>query len=194
MRPHRLEPLLYFPVLIIGGMMTLGGLAWLYEKTRKRIEHPRLGTLTYYGDHWQALVPRAPGKLSVRWEIPGNRKGPDQDDLARFEALWARLDTVLDSVRPQALIDLEDCFDAVTGTRDEADLQAVLERAASGASGGLEQDWTLAGLGIYRGAGGQRYWTLEFDVTWDPEHQRMAYLDMDGSFVLYDLSCAVVDL
>jgi hypothetical protein len=193
MQPPRLDPLLYFPAIIIGGMLTLSGLAWLYEKTRKKIVHPRWGTLTYYGDHWVALVPyNNPSGSSVRWEVPGDRKGPDAEALERFEAMWARLPGLLDQIRPHAMVELEDCHDAVAGTRDEPGTRAVIERASS--PGGLDKDWVLCGLAIYRGERGQSYWSLEFEVSWDPEHQRMAYLDMDGNFVLYDLSCTVVDL
>jgi hypothetical protein len=129
----------------------------------------------------------------VRWEIPGSRQGPNEQELERFEALWARLPQLLDLIRPHAAVELEDCHDAVAGTRDEVLTRALMERVAQDRTS-LDQDWVLCGVGIHEGERGKRYWTLEFDVTWDIEHQRMAYLDMEGGFVLYDLSCAVVEL
>ncbi len=193
MRTRRPEALLYFPAVIIGGMVTLGGLAWLYERTRKKIEHPRLGTLTFYGDHWEALIPHIPGKLSVCWEVPGGRNGPDASELERFEAFWKRLPGILEQIRPRALEDLENCHDAAVGTRDEIQTRAILERVAAQAST-FEQDWTLWTVAIHQGRHGERFWALEFEVSWDLEHKRTAYLEPDGKLIRYDLSCVVVDL
>jgi hypothetical protein len=194
MHQQRPEALLYFPVLIIGGMVTLGGLAWLYEKTRKKITHPRLGTMTFYGDNWAAMVAHySPGQPTVRVEIPGTRGGPNDEDLASFEALWARMPQVVDSVRPYAIEDLEDAHDAVLGTKDEALTRAIVERIA-GQPRLLDADWVLSGVGLHAGRQGSRHWCLEFAVSWDAEHQRSAYLDPDGGLLRYDLSCTVVDL
>jgi hypothetical protein len=194
MRLRRPEALLYFPVLIIGGMITLGGLAWLYEKTRKKIVHPRFGNMIYYGESWTAVVPHyIPGRPAVRVEIPGTRKGPNEEELERFEALWQRMEELVQSVRPHALEDLEDAHDAVLGTRDEALTKSIAERTA-GNPMQLDADWTLSAVSMYSGSRGKRYWCLEFEVSWDEEHQRTAYLDLDGQFLRYELSCAVVDL
>lgn len=188
--PLRLDALLYFPVLIVGGMCTLGGLAWLYEKTRKKIVHPRLGTMTRYDNGWVALLPHyTRGERSVRVELPGGKSGPDPEPLERFEALWSDVAQAVARVRPYALQALED-----DGNADEnAEIQALMERSAGDLTR-LDEDWILSGVSLYQGERGRQYWYLEFDVSWDVEHQRAAYLDLDGCFLRYDLSCSVVDL
>ena len=193
MRARRPEALLYFPAIIIGGMLTLGSLVWVYDKTRKRITHPKLGTLTFYGDHWEAMVPNyRAGKPAVRVAIPGTRKGPGEEELARFDALWARISELVETIRPHALRDLEDNHDSLMGTRDEALTAGIVERVA-GNSAALDEDWVLSAVAVHQGRR-DRFWALEFGVSWDEEHHRTAYLDGDGQVVGYDASCVVVDL
>ncbi len=193
MRPLRTEALLYFPAIIIGGMCTLGGLAWIYEKTRKKFVHPRLGPMTYYGDGWVVLLSRDGSAQPVRVELPGDRKTPSESDIVAFEALWARIDEVVEAIRPRAVEDLEDAHDAVIGTSEEADLKAAVERAAEGAAT-FAEDWVLSGIHQHKGREGQTFWCLIFEVSWDLEHQRVAYLEPDGRLRHYDLSCTVVNL
>ena len=58
-----------WPIFLFVLLAVLGGLVWLYDKTRKRIVHPKLGTLTFYGDHWEAMVLHyKPGKPAVVYE------------------------------------------------------------------------------------------------------------------------------
>ena len=193
MRARRPEALLYFPALIIGGALTLGGLVWLYDKTRKRIVHPKLGTLTFYGDHWEAMVPHyRPGKSAVRVEIPGTKTGPGQEELERFDTLWTRIAELVEGVRPHALRDLEDNHDAVIGTRNEGLTVKIVERVAANPTA-LDDDWVLTAVSVYPGRR-DRFWALEFGVNWDEEHGRTAYLNGEGQVVVYDASCVVVDL
>lgn len=194
LRILRPEALLYFPAMIIGGMCALGGLAWLYERTRKKVEHPRLGRLTFYGDHWVGTVPHYLAQNPpVRIEVPGTRKGPDEQDLERLEALWPKLGALICEIRPHAVEDLEDAHDAVQGTDLGELTRDVIERVATDPAQ-LDSDWTLSAVALQTGLRGQRHWCLEFEVSWDAEHQRSAYLDLDGRFLRYEMSCAVVDL
>ena len=176
-------------------MCALGGMAWVYEKTRRKIEHPVYGTLTFYGDHWAGLIPHfAPGESAVLFELPGDKKGPDPNALERFAALWARIPEVLEQVRPHAVEDLENAHDAVMGTREEASTREVVERIAADPNA-FTKDWQLSSVCLRPSEGHQgRHWSLDFEVSWDPEHQRIAYLDLDGRLLRYDLSCAVVEL
>lgn len=194
MRPFRTEALLYFPAIIIGGMCALGGLVWVYEKTRKKVQHPRLGTMTFYDDGWVTTLQRDGGKgRPVRVELPGDRKHPQEDEVLRFEALWARIDEVVEALRPHAIEELEDAHDAVIGSSDEAPAKAALERAAKGGTE-FAQDWVLSAINQHEGRSGQPFWCLVFEVSWDEEHQRAAYLEADGAFRHYDLSSTVVNL
>lgn len=171
----------------------LGGLVWIYDKTRKRISHPRLGTLTYFGDHWEASVPHyRPGKPAVRVAIPGTAKGPDEQESERFEALWGRIPDLIETIRPHALRDLEDNHDSVIGTRDEGLTAGIVERVAANPRT-LDEDWVLSAVAVHQGRR-DRFWAVEFQVSWDEEHQRTAYLDENGQVVCYDASCVVVDL
>jgi hypothetical protein len=191
---RRPEAWLYFPAVIIGGMCLLGGMAWAYEKTRRKIEHPVYGTLTFYGDHWAGLAPPlAPGSPSVRFEIPGGKKGPEEGAVERFTAFWSRMPEVVELVRPHAVVDLENAHDAVAGTRDETLTKDIIERISADPAS-FDKDWTLSAVALRPGLRGGQHWTLEFEVGWDAEHQRAAYLDLDGRFLRYELSCAMVDL
>ena len=58
----------------------------------------------------------------------------------------------------------------------------------------LDQDWKLGAVRIYEGQQGGRYWSLEFETSWDEEHQRTAYYDLEGKLLRYDLSVTVIDL
>jgi hypothetical protein len=175
-------------------MCLLGGLAWLYEKTRKRIQDPRFGTLIYYGESWMGLVPHyEASEPAVRFEVPGTRKGPEEGALERFAELWAGMPQLVESLRGPAIEDLEDAHDALVGTSDEALTRAVIERVA-GQPKELSGDWKLACVALRTGLRGGRHWCLDFDVSWDGEHQRTAYLDLDRRLLRYDASCVVVDL
>lgn len=193
MRTRRAEALLYFPAIIIGGMLTLGGLVWIYDKTRKRIVHPRLGTLTFFGDHWEGSTPHyRSGKPAVRVEIGGSRKGPSEEETERFEALWKRINELVEEIRPHALRDLEDNHDSLVGTRDEELTAGIVERVAANPLA-FDDDWVLSAVAVHQGRE-ERFWALEFQVSWDAEHQRTAYVDGSGKVVGYDASCVVVDL
>ena len=194
MNSRRMDPLFYFPAVIIGGMVTLGGLAWIYEKTRRKIEHPKWGTLVLDGDQWRFLVPHyRQGEPAVTVEIPGSRKAPDSEDLDRFEKLWPRVSDMVEAARDRAIEDLQDAYDAVLGEPFEAELRPIVERVAADPKA-LDNDWKLAAMRVYHGLRGDRYWNLEFEPSWDEEHQRTAYFDLEGNFLRYDLSVTVVDL
>ncbi len=189
----KMHPIFFLPLLIIGGMCLLSGLAWLYEKTRKKIDCVGLGTVTYSGENWSGLIPHfQTGEPAVRFEIPGGKSGPNPTDVDRLLQFWQTVSQQLDLIRPLAMVELEDCFDNVSGTRDEAPLAEILERTATD-SKALDRDWSLCQVGLYEGSTRERYWALDFEVTWDVEHTRCAYLDLGGGLLGYDLSCVVVE-
>lgn len=194
MKNCRLDALLYFPAVIIAGMVTLGSLAWVYEKTRRKIVHPKWGTLTLEGDHWRFLVPHyRVGEPAVTVELSGDKTAPDGEELERFEALWGRVGELVEKARPLAIEDLQDAYDAVLGESFEAQLRPIVERVAADPLA-LDVDWKLTSISLYQGKGARRFWNLEFEPSWDEEHQRSAYFDLEGNFLLYDLSVTVVDL
>ena len=63
--------------------------------------------------------------------------------------------------------------------------------------GNLEGHWLLSEIALKDmqtdpGSEVPRWcWNLEFEVSWDPEHGRTAYLDLDRELLYYDLSCVV---
>lgn len=194
MKIRRLDPLLYFPAVIMTGMVALGGLAWVYEKTRRKFVHPRWGTLTLEGDRWRFMVPHyRAGEPAVTVELLGGKTAPDEEEIERFEALWGRVADLVEKVRPLAIEDLHDAYDAVLGDSFETQLRPIVERVAADPSA-LDADWKLASIRVYQGSKGQKFWSLEFEPSWDEEHQRSAYFDLEDNVVLYDLSVAVVDL
>ncbi len=193
MQLRRLEAMLYFPAVIIGGMMTLGSLAWLYEKTRRKIQHPRWGVLTHDGDHWRFLVPHyRAGEPAVSVEIPGTRKEPDVADLEHFSKLWDKISEFVEQARSRAIEDLQDTYDAVLGEPFEATLRPIVELVAADPQS-LDAHWKLSSVSIHQGRDSQRYWNLEFEPSWDEEHQRSAYFDLTGKLLSYDLSVTVID-
>ena len=194
MQLRRVDALLYFPAVIIGGMITLGGLAWVYEKTRRKVQHPKWGTLVLDGDQWRFLVPHfLEAEPAVTVEIPGGRKEPHAEDLERFEKVWPRMPEMVEAARVRAIEDLQDAYDAVLGESLEAELRPIVERVAADPKA-LDQDWKLGAVRIYEGQQGGRYWSLEFETSWDEEHQRTAYYDLEGKLLRYDLSVTVIDL
>lgn len=190
MRLSRTEALLYFPALIIGGMCSLIGLAWVYEKTRKKIQHPKLGAMTYYDNGWVVFVAHYnPKEGRVRVEIPGSKAGPEEPLVDNFERFWERIQETVATVRPHAIASLEDDYDAT----DDPLIQAILERTSQSHEH-LDQDWQLSQVSLIQGRDQKYYWYLEFQVSWDEEHQRAAYLDLEGHFLRYEMSCSVVEL
>ena len=194
MQNRRLEAILYFPAVIIGGMVTLGGLAWLYEKTRKKVQHPRWGLLTLDGANWRFLVPHyRPEESAISVEIPGTSKEPHAEALEQFTKLWDDISEIVELARPHAIEDLQDAYDAVLGEPLEATLRPIVELVASDPKA-LDTHWKLSSISVHQGQNEQQYWNLEFEPSWDEEHQRSAYFDMKGKFLRYDLSVTVIDL
>lgn len=188
-----MQPIFFLPVLIVGGMCLLGAMAWVYEKTRRKMICPGLGTVTYTGNGWSGLLPHFQAdQAAVRFEIPGKKTGPDPLDVDRFLQFWPKVPQQLDLIRPLATVELEDCYDSVSGTREEASLGEILERTATDPKA-FDKDWALCQVGLYEGSTQDRYWALDFEVSWDAEHTRCAYLDLDGHLLGYDLSCVVVE-
>ena len=194
MQLRRLEAILYFPAVIIGGMITLGSLTWLYEKTRRKFQHPRWGLLTLDGEHWRFLVPHyRAGEPAVSVEIPGTRKEPNAADLELFNKLWDEVSEFVERARPHAIEDLQDSYDSVLGEPLEAELRPIVEQIAADPKS-LDTHWKLSSISIHQGRDHQRYWNLEFEPSWDEEHQRSAYFDLTGKLHRYDLSVTVIDL
>lgn len=187
---------LLVPLYIVGGgfglLMTACAAAWVYEKTRRRLEHPVLGCLTHRGDSWTGLRHYRKNEAAIRFELPGDKNGPDQKAVERFELLWASLEESLSTVRPHAIAEYEqikECY-------EESEHRALVDEisAALQSSGpAFDKYWSLAEVGLREEPKGKLYWQLDFEVAWDIEHSRAAYLDLDGQVLTYNLSCAVVD-
>lgn len=183
------------PLIVVGGgfglLLTACGIAWVYEKTRKKIEHPSLGTLTFQGDSWIGLRAHfRQGQPAIRFELPGDKDGPEFQSVDRFEQLWASLEKTLAKIRPAALEEFDEIKDCCDDP-DHLELVADIEKHRLDNPEEFDKHWILSEIGLL--AGSRPYWDLEFEVAWDIEHSRSACLDLDGRLLIYTLSCALGD-
>ena len=181
---------LWVPLSLFGGglllLLSLGALAWLYEKTRRRIHHDQLGDLTAYGHDWTGLrVHIHSGEPALRFRLPGDKQGPSPATVAQFEQLWSHLEDILERIRPAAWSEYEqirECLDSPEDRKLVGEIDSDFSR-----------HWWLREIALLRGSQKRLYWSLDFEVAWDPEHSRTAYLDLEEKLLHYDLSCAVID-
>ena len=163
------------------GLLCLG--AVVYERARKKIAHPELGSLTYEWGTW--VGHRELAARLVRFELPGSRSGPDGQACQKLIELWSRLPQLVEKCRDSALLEFEDTLEDYEGGDLEL-IKAELEADPNN----LLKHWKLYSVALSHKA---PPWTLEFEVTWDPEHTRAALFTTDCGLVDYGLSCTVYD-
>lgn len=175
----------------MAGLGLLGAAAWLYEKTRKKIQHPSLGTLTFRSGSWTGLLSHYQAEQpAIRFELPGDKSGPSAAELDRFLDFWKNIESTVDTIREQAILKFEEIADAYEES-EEAELVSEIQEKLDSDPKSFDQYWVL--VEIYREVSKIAPtvgWVLEFEVSWDVEHNRSAYLSVDGQLLNYDLSCA----
>lgn len=190
------------PLYIVGTglciFLAVALITWIYDKTRRRMEHSTLGRLTYGGDKWWGTRPHfQDGSPEVRFELPGGKSGPDPEAIEKFEVLWKERNRFLDAAVVPALEDLDNVLEdlpleeqrAVLGTEDAESIEVTTAH--------LEKTWILAEIALLDLQSDESSsvpkwcWALEFTVAWDDEHSRTAHFDLEGNLLSYDLSCTV---
>lgn len=189
---------LYVVLIGVSIAAAAGLIAWVYDKTRRRIRHPLLGELTYTGHSWWGLRPHfQPDLPAVRFELPGGKSGPDNEAVDRLEQLWKERDTVLERIEPHAIAEMRDCLEAIEPSETEEFFGFSYQDGMPLERRHLEQNWILSEISLRdaetddQATAPKWCWTLEFEVGWDEEHPRAAHLDLDGTVLAYDLACAV---
>ncbi|MFA7482130.1 MAG: hypothetical protein WC314_16615 [Vulcanimicrobiota bacterium] len=173
----------------IGGFLLLCGVALLYEKSRKKLDHPQLGRLTYEWGSWSgSLAHYKVGNVPVRFLLPGSKRGPEEGLCQELLEFWKSIETRVQHARDFGVEEFREIEEAY----DEAEEAELMERILSD----LERDvaefdnhWLL--IGIVREDSPNYTWALEFHVAWDEEHTRTAYFDSQGGLRGYFLTCTV---
>lgn len=187
------------PLYVVGSglgiLLMTSAVAWIYEKTRRRLEHPVLGQLVFNGESWQGLRPHhKAGGVAVRIELPGDKSGPDSEAVERFLKLWSAIEPTLANLLPVALDEFAELWSELD-EKSRAELNAEMgqdlgDRISPEAFTAL---WSLSSVTLQDESQDETprwQWSLEFDVAWDIEHTRVAFLDLDHGLVNYGLSCA----
>ena len=164
--------------------------AWVYEKTRRRIEHPSLGTLTYQGESWAGLKAHFDSNYpAVQFEIPGNKEGPNEEECEKFLNFWTGIQGTIDQIRPHAIEAFQEIRDAYED-QPEAELVDNINSSLSEKVESFDKHWILSEVCQSLESESLVIWTLEFEVAWDIEHSRAAYLGAGKQVLSYNLSCA----
>lgn len=190
------------PLYIIGTgiciFLAVGLIAWIYDKTRRRIVHPSLGELTYAGDKWWGSRPHfRDGLPAVRLELPGGKPGPDSEAVEKFEALWKERDRYLEAAVGHALEDLDNVAADLPPEEQREVLGCEYSEELEITTAHLEKTWVLSEIALRdlqpddSSTVPKWCWVLEFAVAWDDEHSRTAHFDLEGNLLSYDLSCTV---
>lgn len=189
---------LYVVIIGVSIFAAAGAIAWVYDKTRRRIQHPVLGELTYTGGSWCGAKPHfVPNRAAVRIELPGGKSGPDSEAVERLEQLWNERDSVLEKIAPYAIDEMRDCLEAIEPSETQEFFGFAYQDGMPLERRHLENTWFLSEVSLRDAETDDRAtvpkwcWTLEFDVAWDEEHPRAAHLDLDRNVLAYDLACAV---
>ncbi|MCA9779182.1 MAG: hypothetical protein KC800_20780 [Candidatus Eremiobacteraeota bacterium] len=186
MRIRSPEAVTWLVSVAVGGFALLCGVAFVYEKSRKKIEHPELGRLTYDWGSWSGTLPHYQGESVVRFEFPGKKAGPTAEQCEELLSFWKSLKAKVGEAHEAALEEFLDIKDAYEDT-PEASLVAQIEEDGQDPSA-FEKHWVL--VGVNRVEDSPYLWSLEFEVAWDPEHTRSAYFDSEGALYGYGLTCA----
>ena len=168
------------------GFMALCGVAWVYERTRKKIQHPELGQLTFEWDTWSGLLPHyRQEEPAVRFELPGSKQQPEPGSPEKLLDFWSSISQTISTIRPHAIEEFMEIASAYEGEPEEE----IVDQVSQSQGEDFDQHWSLVGI-VLEDNESEATWTLEFEVEWDPEHTRSAYLDNHGNLLGYGLSCA----
>ena len=160
--------------------------AFVYEKTRKKVQHPKLGTLVYDWGSWSGMIAHyKPGEVAVRIELPGSKKGPDLEACEGFLRFWEGVEARVADARELAVEEFLEIRDAYDDEPESDSIEQILQASTDEA---FEEYWCL--VGACSSSDATYRWSLEFEVAWDPEHTRSAYFDSSGELKGYALSCA----
>lgn len=188
------------PLYVVGTgagiVLMTAAIAWVYEKTRKRLEHPSLGQIIYSHGHWSGLRKHfSPDEPAIRFELPGDREGPEPEAVEKFEGLWSEMPSILDSIRPAATAEYADIKDT-DDSKEHRELVAEIAQAMEFSSESFDKYWQLSEIALKEGQHSENedgwLWCLEFEVAWDVEHTRSAHLNLNKELVEYNLSCAML--
>ena len=187
MRTRSPEAITWLLSVGVGGFAVLCGVAFIYEKSRKKVDHPELGRLTYDWGSWSGTLPHYRNEgPAVRFHIPGKKTGPTTQECEELLAFWKTLENKVVEARNSAIQEFLDIEEAYEGTPEEELVAEIAEDISDPTA--FDSHWTLAG--VARSESGPYQWSLEFDVAWDPEHTRSAYFDSEGALFAYGLTCA----
>jgi hypothetical protein len=165
--------------------------AWVYEKTRKKIQHPKLGPLVYDWGTWSGLIVHyKPGEPGVRFELPGPKSGPVLADSEALLEFWSGIQVRVQEARCPAWEEFQELAEDYGEEGDaEAELFQEIQEDCLSDESAFENHWWLVSLALSSDDCAYT-WCLEFEVSWDPEHTRSAYFDSDANLQDYALSCA----
>ena len=187
MRTRSPEAVTWLLSVGVGGFALLCGVAFIYEKSRKKLDHPELGRLTYDWGSWSGTLPHYKNEgPAVRFDIPGKKAGPTAQECEELLAFYKSVKDRIGAARESAIQESLDIEEAYEGTPEEELVARIAEEISDPTA--FDSYWTLAG--VARSDSGPYLWSLEFDVAWDPEHTRSAYYDSEGDFFAYGLTCA----
>lgn len=191
--PERPEVWLYLPAMIVGTALAVGALLEIYQRTRKTLDHPQWGVMTYDGEWWSFPWSPLGDPTALRIELMGTRQGPDPQALEIFAHWQTRLEKLTSQVMPHAREDLQTLHECLRDTR-EASLTEPLIRQLQAGGPETVPGCRLVALRLWQGR--QKAWrlSLDYQMAWDDEHERTASFDSEGRLLHYDLSCTVVDL
>lgn len=187
MRPSSPEAVTWLLGAALSGFAALCAAAWVYEKTRKKIDHPELGPLTFEWDSWSGLVPHyRSSEPAIRFDLPGTKSGPDPEAVNSLLELQTEMATMVTEIRPHAIQEFEEIAACYEGEPEEE----LVEQISDGGSQEFDQHWSLVGLVLENPEHSSYAFAFEFEVEWDPEHTRSAYFDGNRNLLSYGLSCA----
>ena len=161
----------YVVGIVISILVAVSVIAWVYDKTRPRIEHEKLGKIYRSGGYWNGL--RAYKGSAVRFSLPGEKSGPGDDAVEKFEELWSRLDETLEGVREEAKEEFQSLMECLT-EEERLSLQAEVEKDLGGVEANFDEHWLLVQISLEDLQQDESsdiprwFWTLEFEVSWDP--------------------------
>jgi hypothetical protein len=187
MRARSTEAITWLVSVGVGGFALLCGVAFIYEKSRKKIEHPELGRLTYDWGSWSGLFPHYKGEgPAVRFQIPGKKAGPTAQACEELLGFYKSVEDRVGEARESAIQEFLDIEEAYQESPERELVARIADELTDPTA--FDSYWRLAG--VARSDSGPYLWSLEFDVAWDPEHTRSAYYDSEGALFAYGLTCA----
>lgn len=188
--PQNSEAVTWLVTSAVAGVALLFGAAWISEKTRRKAEHPKLGKLAYSWGSWSGEMPHyRPDEAPIKFELPGPKSAPDPMVCETFLEFWNKVQEKVSQIRPLAIEEFRELFDEEYD-HPEANLLESVQSSLDANEEQFEEHWVLHQLSLSEESDSLVNWTMEFEVSWDEEHSRSAYLDSDGEILSYNLSCA----